>query len=122
MFTPSFENEGSHSPDQLIAGDHPIRTRGLTLAADQELTRGTVVVKVGTDTEYTAYAGTEPAAGSLIGILITDVDTTGAASTEPAYIAGDFNTNELTVASGDVNDLRDPMVKQSMYLHDAVPA
>lgn len=124
MFDPQgVTNEGIYEPDLLVAGDAPRRSRGLTIAADQVLERGTIVVKIAAATEYTAYDGTAADEASLFAILVNDVDTTGAAAIEPCYISGDFNTNKVIVAEGgDVADIRDALAKQSIYLHDAVPA
>lgn len=123
MFDPDFKTEGAYSPDQLIAGDHPLRFKGISVAAGQgTLVRGTVMVRVGASADYTAYAGTAPDAGTPVTILVNDVDTTGGVSVNEAYLAGDFNTNALTVASGSIDDLRNTMAAQSIYLHDAVKA
>jgi len=38
------------------------------------------------------------------------------------YVSGDFNTNAITVASGTLEDLRDVLAMQSLYLHNPVAA
>lgn len=124
MFTPTgFTSEGTFSPDLLIAGDHPIRTIGLTLEAEAKLKRGTLIYLKNTESAYSAYDGGTITAGSLFGILVRDEDTTtatgtGATKSVEVYIAGDFNTDAITIASGSLETVRAALVGQSVYLHN----
>jgi hypothetical protein len=116
--------EGTFTPDLLIAGDHPIRTAGVTLKTTLDLKRGTVLyLKTGGDTQYEAFDGGTPLAGSLLGILVEDVNTAGGAASVMVYIAGDFNTNSLIFATGGTAAaVRERLALQSLYLRDAVAA
>jgi len=124
MFKPAgFTEEGTYSPDLLIAGDHPIRTKGVTLKTTLTLSRGTLVYLKSGENQYEAYDGGTITAGSLLGILVLDVNTAGGAASVMVYIAGDFNSNKITVASGgSLATVRDRLVSQSIYLHDPVAA
>lgn len=217
-FNPGFNgSEGTFAPDLLIAGDHPIRTQGVTiLSGAGELSRGTLLGKVtlgaaagakqsGTGdgtigavtlgaeaqvgvyvltciaeaadagtfqvvapdgtrladlTVAAAYASTHinltvadgandwdigdiihvtVAAGSgkyvkslaaaVDGsqtptcILGADVDATSADVASFAYIAGDFNENQMTFGTGHTADsVRDGLRLRSIYLHKPVVA
>lgn len=124
MFTPAgITSEGTFTPDLLHAGDHPIEQKGVTLKADKVLTRGTLVYLQNGQSEWEAYDGGTITTASLMGLLVDDVDTTGAAASVAIYIAGDFNTNSITVATGgSLATVRDRLATQSLYLHDSVAA
>jgi len=124
FFKPSGQtDEGTFSPDQLIAGDD-IVSGGVTLKSGLTLSRGTLVYLKSGDSQYSAYdGGTLTALPSLLGILVNDVDTTGGAGSVSVYIAGEFNTSAVTVASGgDLATVRERLALQSLYLRDAISA
>jgi len=120
-------SEGTFTPDLLIAGDHPIRTIGVTLEAEADLARGTLVYLKATESYYSAFDGGSATSGSLYGILVEDEDTTtatgtGATKSVMVYIAGDFNANAITVASGTLENLRAALASQALYLINPVIA
>jgi len=114
--------EGTFTPDLLIAGDPPVRTIGVTLEAEADLVRGTLVYLKATEGSYSAYDGGSVTASTLWGILVQDEDTTGASKSVMVYIAGDFNTNAITVASGTLENLRAVLAVQGIYLTNPVIA
>jgi hypothetical protein len=120
-------SEGSFSPDLLIAGDHPIRTIGVTLEAEADLARGTLIFLKATESSYSAYDAGSATSGSLFGILVEDEDTTtatgtGATKSVMVYVSGDFNANAITVASGSLETVRAALALQGLYLHNPVTA
>ena len=120
-------SEGTFTPDLLHAGDHPVRTLGVTLEAESDLERGTLVYLVNGESTYSAYDAGTPTAGALFGILVQDEDTTtatgtGATKSVMVYITGDFNQNAITIASGDLEDVRAALALQGIYLHNPVTA
>lgn len=118
-----FTAEGTYAPDLLLAGDHPVRTAGVTLKTTLTLSRGTVVYLKNGETQYEAFDGGTVTAGSLLGILVEDVNTAGGAASVAVYIAGDFNANALTFATGGtVAAIRARCALQSLYLTDSVAA
>ena len=124
MFKPAgITAEGTFTPDLLHAGDHPIEQKGVTLKTSLTLSRGTLVYLKNGESEYEAYEGGTITTASLLGILVDDVDTTGGAASVAVYIAGDFNTSGITVATGgSLATVRDRLATQSLYLHDSVAA
>jgi hypothetical protein len=121
-FNPGFQSEGSYSPDRLIAGDHPLRTIGVTIATGQNLQRGALL---GTDgTNYLlSLAAAADGSETPVAVLGEDVDATGGAAQSFAYVAGDFNANAMTFGTGHTADsVREGLRAHSIYLHDAVPA
>lgn len=125
MFKPAgFTAEGTYTPDLLIAGCHPVEQKGFTIKAEKKYVRGTLIYLKSGETQYEAYdGGTLTASPSLLAVLVDDVDTTGAAASHVGYIAGDFNTNAITVATGgSLATVRDRLAQQSLYLHDSISA
>lgn len=119
--------EGTFSPDLLIAGEGDIHTIGVTLEAEADLVRGTLVYKKATESSYSAYDGGSATANTLWGILVQDEDTTtatgtGATKSVMVYITGEFNANAITVASGTLEDLRAILAAQGIFLINPVVA
>lgn len=122
-----FTSEGTFTPDLLIAGDHPVHTIGVTLEAEADLVRGTLVYLKASESAYSAYDGGSATASTLWGILVQDEDTTtatgtGATKSVMVYITGDFNANAITVASGTLEDLRALLALQGIFLTNPVIA
>jgi hypothetical protein len=125
MFTPQFQNEGSYSPDMLIAGDHPVRSIGVTIVSGAgALVRGTVLGKITTGGKYkTSTSAASDGSQTPVAILGEDVNAASADAIAFVYIAGDFNTSALTIGAGHTaSSIRDGLAHKSIYLHDPVPA
>lgn len=126
MFSPKgFTTEGVFSHDVLIAGDHPVRSMGVTIASGAgALARGTVLGKITASGEYTTSTSAATDGSEVpTAILVEDVDATAAAANTVVYIAGDFNTNALTIGAGHTAAaIREGLREKSIFLHDAVPA
>lgn len=122
-FNPSFQSEGIYTPDDLIAGDHPLRSHGVTIASGQVLTRGALLGKITATGEFVlSTSAATDGSQTPIAILGEDVDATGGAQSSFAYIAGDFNENAITFGAGHTAaSVRDALAARSIYLHKAVP-
>lgn len=97
-----FATEGTHVPDQLLAGNaHLLMARIVTLASGQNLARGTVLGKITASGKYTLSASAA-ADGSQAPdlVLAEDCDATGGDRQALAYLRGDFNANTLTLGAG----------------------
>ena len=122
-YDPSFSTAGTHRDDQLIAGDHPIRTTGITVLAGQTFTRGSLLGRITASGKYVlslsdAVDGSQAPAG----IAVEDV-TAAADTVSVMYIAGDFNVNQMTIgASHTTSSIRQGLADKSIYLHNPVPA
>lgn len=125
MFEPSgFTAEGTFTQDNLIAGDHPIRARGVTLEITATaVPRGALLFQKNTETEFSVWDGGTITAGTLYGVLADEAPISAATQKVRVYICGDFNKNAITVAgAGDLDNVIDALAMQSIYLHDAVAA
>jgi hypothetical protein len=119
-----FQTEGSYMPDNLIAGDFPIRTRKVTLVTGQNLARGALLGVITASGKYTLSASAA-ADGSQTpnAILAEDVDASAGDKDAIVYIAGDFNANTLTYGAGHTAaSVRDELRNLSIYLHTPLSA
>jgi hypothetical protein len=123
----SFTNaEGTFVPDNLHAGDFPIRTRKVTIAlgAGQNLVRGAVLGKITASGKY-ILSLSAAADGSQIPAAILAEDTNAVAADQEAvaYISGDFNENALTIgAAHTIASIKDTLRDANIYLHKPVSA
>jgi hypothetical protein len=120
---PKFSSE-SYTPDQLHAGDFPIRTRDITVLSGQNLTRGALLGKITASGKYVlSLAGAADGSQTPVAILAEDVDATAADKGGIAYISGDFNEDAITYGTGHTADsVRDGLRDLNIYLHKPVSA
>jgi hypothetical protein len=99
---PGAGNQDTYTPDNLIAGDFPLRSETRTFAAGQTIVRGTVLGL--TSAEYgewkTAASGSSDGSETPAGIAVHDIDTTDGAKEGGVYISGEFNERAVTLGAG----------------------
>lgn len=125
MFNPGFTSEGTYSPDMLIAGDHPVRTMGVTVVSGAGvLVRGSVLGKITSGGKYTLSASAASNGSQTPQVILgEDVDATSGDVVAFTYIAGDFNSNSLTLGAGHtVASIREGFRDKSIFLHNPVTA
>lgn len=120
-----YQTAGTFVPDNLIAGDAKIVTRGITVAAGQGvLPRGAVLGKI-TDDEsddvgkYVLSGATSVTDGSQTPdcILAEAVDATSADVVTVGYLSGQFNQASLTLGTGHtLASIRDDLRDKNIYL------
>ena len=81
---------GTHTPDNLIAGDFPRVTDWLNIPSGS-LKRGTVLTEAG------AAMAT---GGTPFAILAEDASAVGGATRAPVYLTGEFARRHLILANG----------------------
>ncbi len=120
---PKFSSE-SYTPDQLHAGDFPIRTLDVTIASGQNLTRGALLGKITASGKYVlSLAAAADGSQTPVAILAEDVDATGGDKSGIVYVSGDFNENAITYGTGHTADsVRAGLRDLNIYLHKPVSA
>ena len=105
--TPGHRDLGTFVPDNLIAGDFPIRTREIVLSMGQDLKRGSILGRITETGEYVLSAklkddDTEISDGSEkpVAILVEDTDTTAKKSNALVYKTGDFSKHQVIFGKG----------------------
>jgi hypothetical protein len=119
-----YTSEGSHSPDNLIAGDqiNPI-TLSVTLVSGQNIVRGTVLGIITSGGKYTtSLSAASNGSQTPKAIAAEDCDASGGDKTTLVYIAGVFNQNELTLGTAHtIASIREGLRDNGIYLKDSVP-
>lgn len=122
-FQPGYSSD-SFSPDLLIAGDHPIRTVEVTIISGQNLQRGALLGKITASGKCNlSLAAAADGSQTPYAILVEAVNASGGDKKGLAYIAGDFNANQITFGTGHTaTSVRDALAAKSIYLATPVSA
>lgn len=121
MSDPTFTNT-AYNEDRLVAGDHPIRTRTVTVASSAALTRGAVLGIITASGKFLLSAsGASDGSQTPVAILARDADASGGDVTEASvYIAGDFNEAALSFGTGhDADSVREALRERSIFIRAA---
>lgn len=98
---PAFANAGTFTPDNLIAGDFPRKTKTVTLASGTAYKRGDVLMpEVDGDDEPTGNYTICTDNGSAIYILAEDRDASDGDLDATVFMTGEFNINSVNVGAG----------------------
>lgn len=120
MTLPSFSSD-PYNPDHLIAGDHKLVTREVTLTESQAqgaLLRGAVLGEAAGVYARVHQTGTYPATTAKA-VLAVDADPSGGDIVVLVYIAGQFNEDQLSFGGTvDKDDCREPLQENSVYIRD----
>ena len=121
---PSFQTEGVFTPDNLIAGDFPVVTDTVTIAAGQVLQRGAVLGKITASGQYVlSDAGATDGSQTPDAILAEDVDATGGDVQAPVYLTGSFNARRLQLGAGHtIAGVKTALRAKSIFIKDTVGA
>lgn len=116
------ETLGTHTPDDLIAGDYPIVTDIVTILAGENLNRGTVLGKITASAKHVIVnsANVDGSQAPVV-ILAEDCDATAGDKQALVYLSGAFNENAC--AFGGTNDAdthRAALRDLNIYLKKAV--
>lgn len=119
-----FSTEGTFTPDDLIAGDFPVRTRKVTLISGQNVVRGAVLGIITASGKYNlSLAAAGDGSNTPRAIAAEDVDATGGDKDLVVYISGDFNETKLTFGTGHTAaSTREGLRDQNIYLTKPVAA
>ena len=105
-----FKDEGTLTPDKLIAGDYP-RVAFLVTITGGNYTRGTVLSK--SSGKYTQCA----ANGETEAILAESVDASSDDKQAVVYLTGEFNKAVLT-AGADIDTFVDKLRAKSIFVRN----
>jgi hypothetical protein len=96
-----FTAEGTHNPDSLFAGNFPVATRKVTIAAGANLGRGAVLGRV-TATDKWKLSASAAGDGSEVpdAVLLTDAAAAGADVEAMIAQTGEFNEAKLVLGVG----------------------
>lgn len=117
-------SSANFTPDLLIAGDHPIRTVEVTIISGQNLVRGSLLGKITASGKCNlSLSAAGDGSQTPYAILVDDVNASGGDKKGVAYIAGDFNANQIVFgASHTAASVRDALAAKSIYINTPVSA
>ena len=115
---------GQYTPDNLIAGDYPLKAVDITVKSGQSLERGALLGQITADQKYIlSLAAASDGSETPVAILCDDVDASGGDKTATAYIKGQFNHNAVTFGTGHTFDsTKEALAQKGILLYDAVQA
>lgn len=116
---PAFTSEGTYTPDLLIAGDHPVRTTGITIVSGETIARGSLLGKVTATGKYKlSFSAASDGSQVPVGIAVEDMDASGGDKKSAMYISGDFNASRVQFGEAHtVATVKDALAQKSIYLH-----
>lgn len=119
-----FSTEGTYTPDNLIAGDFPIRTEKVTLITGQNVVRGTVLGVITASGKYNkSLSAAADGSQNVFAIAAESVDATAADKEIIVYLSGDFNEDALTFGTGHTAASTFAALRDlSIFLHNPVNA
>lgn len=120
----SFATEGTYTPDGLIAGDYPIRTRLVTLITGENVVRGAVLGVITASGKYNlSLSAAVDGSQGPVAIAAESVDATSADKQIIVYESGDFNEDKLTFGTAHTAaTARAALRDLNIYLHNPVNA
>lgn len=120
----SFQTEGTFTPDNLSAGDYPVRTRKVTIISGQTLVRGAAVGLITASSKWNLSLSAASDGSQVIrGILAEDIDASAGDKEAVIYISGDFNEDAITFGTAHTAaTARESLRDQNIYLHAPVSA
>ena len=124
MTAQGFTNQGSHTPDNLIAGEYPRVERVVTITGGAALTKGAVLGKITANGKYKLSASAA-ADGSEVpdAVLAEDANATAADVQAVVYFAGEFNELAVTLGAGHtVVGIKAGLRDKNIYLRANQPA
>lgn len=97
-YYPAYGTAGTFVPDNLQAGDFPIKTKTVLLKAGTAFLRGTVLEE-GTVADVGKYLKVTTDANAKY-VLLEDMDATAADKMATVAITGEFNGRSLVLGAG----------------------
>jgi hypothetical protein len=90
-----------YSPKEILAGNYPLATDMVTVAAGQVLPEGAVLGQITSTKEYVLSLAAATDGSQVPSVILADaVDASAAADKAPVYLSGDFVARNLTFGTG----------------------
>ena len=124
MTAEGFTDQGSYTPDNLIAGEYPRVARVVTIASGANLAQGALLGKITASGKFklSASAATD---GSEVpdAILAEAANATAADVQAVVYFSGEFNESALSLGAGHtLVSIKAGLRDRNIYLRTNQPA
>ena len=112
------KNQGTYTPDNLLAGEYPLVARLVTISAGADLAKGSVLGRVTADGKFKLSASDSRDGSENPDAILAE--TALAASQEAqavVYFSGEFNEHALILGEGHTLDTLRPLLRaKNIYL------
>jgi len=124
MTVSGFTDQGSYTPDNLIAGDYPRTERVVTIASGANLTKGAVLGKITASGKYKLSASAASDGSEAPDAILAETANAASADVQAVvYFSGEFNELALTLgASHTVASIKAGLRDKNIYLRSNQPA
>ena len=115
-----FRSEENNYDNLLLSGQIRVVTDIITVAAEQDLKRGTVLgLNTETKEAYPVDSAKDDGTELPYAVLAEDIVTDTSTSTAAVYLFAELNAVDLIVGSGDISDYQYDMRKIGLIVRNA---
>lgn len=124
MTVSGFTDQGSTTPDNLIAGDYPRTERVVTIASGANLTKGAVLGKITASGKYKLSASAASDGSEAPDAVLAETANAASADVQAVvYFSGEFNELALSLGAGHtVASIKAGLRDKNIYLRTNQPA
>lgn len=124
MTVSGFTDQGTFTPDNLIAGDYPRTERVVTIASGANLTKGAVLGKITASGKYKLSASASSDGSEAPDAILAETANAASADVQAVvYFSGEFNELALTLGAGHTAaSIKAGLRDKNIYLRTNQPA
>ena len=113
-----FKDQGTYTPDNLLAGEYPRVARLITIAAGVDLAKGSVLGRITESGKFKLSAAADKDGSEhLDAILAENAPANDQEVQAVVYFSGEFNENALTLGKGHtLESIRADLRVKNIYL------
>jgi hypothetical protein len=124
MTVSGFTDQGTFTPDNLIAGDYPRTERVVTIASGANLIKGAVLGKITASGKYKLSASASSDGSEAPDAILAETANAASADVQAVvYFSGEFNELALTLGAGHTAaSIKAGLRDKNIYLRTNQPA
>ena len=124
MTVEGFTNQGSYTPDNLIAGEYPRVARVVTIASGANLAQGALLGKITASGKFKLSASAATDGSEVPDAILAEAANAAAADVQAVvYFSGEFNESALSLGAGHtLASVKAGLRDRNIYLRTNQPA
>ena len=124
MTAEGFTNQGSYTPDNLIAGEYPRVARVVTIASGANLAQGALLGKITASGKFKLSASAATDGSEVPDAILAEAANAAAAEVQAVvYFSGEFNESALSLGAGHtLASVKAGLRDRNIYLRTNQPA
>lgn len=124
MIAEGFTNQGSYTPDNLIAGEYPRVARVVTIASGANLAQGALLGKITASGKFKLSASAATDGSEVPDAILAEAANAIAADVQVVvYFSGEFNESALSLGAGHtLASVKAGLRDRNIYLRTNQPA